>query len=252
MTQLLRACGAVALCATTVAAAPAASSDGGSQAQAPKTAELPPSAEAEASSDTEAERTEPWDVGEPANGKYERHAGMAQPVRADETPVAASVRASVGVGGGDLGFGGRVALGFEYWLTDAFAAGLVAISAKQTSQSLTGLGDHTNGSSFILAPVVGVRSSSSGGHFFGTLGIGYATVTRTAVRTYFGSGDLRQTEDYAGYGFTSALGWLHVTAGGFEIGPVARFEAMDGFHANELGAYLVTLNLEIGAAVRRR
>ncbi len=179
----------------------------------------------------------------------------AEMSEAPEKPVYAwSLRASLGAGGGSLGIGGRAGVASEYWLTDVFSVGGTLTGLGQTSAWI--LGGGTDSSAWVIAPVIGLRSDSMQEYFFGTLGAGYARVTRTELRGFcldFGGGcPPNQSTGYNGYGISAAFGWLaHPGSSGFEIGPVLRFEAVRDFRHEQPVDSLVTLNIELGLAFLR-
>jgi hypothetical protein len=156
---------------------------------------------------------------------------------------------SIGLGGGNLGFGGRYGGAAEYWVTDDLGFGLDGGASTQIK-----LFDASSSAVFI-GPTLGVRTAPRGGYFIATLGAGYATVSRSigSGLCFTDSCAPVQNASYDGYSIRTAVGWLgHPGGQSLELGPVLRLDAVGAFRGEAPTDFLVTLNFELGFALLRR
>ena len=169
---------------------------------------------------------------------------------AEEGRYFLSLRPSIGLGAGDIGFGGRVGAAGEYWFSNTFGAGLAGAAFGQ------GQIFGPDSSAWAIAPLVAFRDASRGEYFFGEIGAGYA---RANLRQSSGlclglfSECPPQTRiHYSGYMFDIAAGWVAHPGGVLEIGPVARIDVVVDPSGRADNDFIATLNLELGVAFMGR
>ena len=166
----------------------------------------------------------------------------------DATTYLFSVRPSTGFGAGNVGVAQRVGVAGEYWFSDYVGLGLTGTFVSQ--EKIFAI--DSTASAVAIAPVIAVRSAPRFGYFLATTGMGYAYVRRYDTDGNFCVAQCRPDVLSRRSGFTvnTAVGWLfHPGASQFEIGPVARFDALQTLEGNRRTDYVFTLNLELGFAL---
>jgi hypothetical protein len=158
-----------------------------------------------------------------------------------------SLRPSIGVGRGDLGVGMRLGAVGEYWFSDYVGVGLEAALFGQS----TGLFGPSQ-SATVIVPALALRSNGGSDYLMGTVGAGFANVTRDDT-SHCGLFYTTEEDDcgihrrYRGYALGASVGYVgHPGRSSFELSPVARLEAVSDFVGDEPLSYLLTFNLEFG------
>ena len=158
-----------------------------------------------------------------------------------------TIRSSPGLGGGSTGFGGRLGVGGEYWLSELAGVGL---EGSVLGQGVL-FGDSSSATTVALAGAL--RSAPRGNYFLFALGVGYALVGHRDDRDglcldWWGDGCPEPTVyHYGGYTISGALGWLaHPGASWFEIGPLMRLDLVADPRGEAPVDYLFTFNLALG------
>jgi hypothetical protein len=174
--------------------------------------------------------------------------------RAEETPAppvapaaySFSMRALGGPGGGGHGWGGRLGLSGEWWLSDIVGVGAFgAVSSQMWGDGW--LGPSNTETMLSAGPAISVRSGGSGSYGLLNFGLGYAAGERThhpGFQFPLWSTPTPSTVTHS-RGIAAALlvGWMF-HPGGVEIGP-----ALDLDMASQGEAFL-TLNFALGFAAR--
>jgi hypothetical protein len=166
----------------------------------------------------------------------------------DATTYIFSVRPSAGFGVGNVGVAERAGVAAEYWISDHVGLGLAGTFISQD----TILDKGPSASSRAIGPVIAYRGAPRFGYFIATMGAGYANVRRFETDGLFCI--VRCSPDVLTYqsGFTAntSVGWLfHPWASQFEIGPVARLDALQTLAGSPRTDYVFTVNLELGFAL---
>jgi hypothetical protein len=172
------------------------------------------------------------------------------PSRAAPPSYQLSIDPSLGVGGGSPGFGGRLGVSGEYWLSSIAGIGLESALFGQAAI----FGDESSAGTIAL--VGALRTAPRHGYGIFTVGAGYARAKHIdkggLCIDLFGNCPKPRTRSYDGYTIGIALGWLaHPGDSWFEIGPVGRVDIVVDPHGRSPADYLITLNLALGYALLR-
>ena len=163
--------------------------------------------------------------------------------RASASQLTYSLRATAGIGVGEPGFGYRLGVAGEYWLSSVIGVGAQGGLARQAAI----LGDE---SAYEIAELtVGLRSSPGPTPVIASFGAGYAHVVHTQDRLCLdlnGNGcPPGAVTRFGRVAISGMLAWLaHPGATGFSIGPSLRFDIV--FDAAGHTDGLVTFNIELG------
>lgn len=174
----------------------------------------------------------------------------SRPASADSYVVPASyalsLRPAVGLGGGNVGVGARLGASTEYWFSDAVGVGFQGATFAQGQL----FGPDSSG--FTLGPLLVFRGLSGPGHLVAEVGGGWGHIQHTGATglCIFSKCNPSVTE-YVGSALDLAAGWIgHPSGSRYEVGPVARFDAVFAAKAKQSIDYVVTMNLELGLVLR--
>ena len=131
-----------------------------------------------------------------------------------------AMRASIGLGGGDRGIGGRMALDAEWWSSHNYAIG-GRVTAFGSSAIFQGSSD-----AYAVAPTISFRTSASRSYGVLGFGLGYAHVTQTygSGLCIFGPCAATTRKELDTVYASASIGWLF-HPGPIELGPMLFAEA---------------------------
>ncbi len=170
----------------------------------------------------------------------------ARTARADDAkapPPWLTARVALGVGGGNIGVGGKFSFAAEGWLGDGVGIGAFAGASTQSTFTLLGPSESENDDSVGLA--LSLRSSPGPQFVLISVGGGLARgyEWRTAGLSFDGDSSVPAPVDHAGTSFDVVVGWL-ADLRGCEIGVVTELDVMSW------GTSTFTVNLGLGFGAR--